>query len=314
MIRSLLMCYVLCMVFAMCKPMKKKSHIITEEPLSDVQHDDQKNFNYDHDAFLGHEEAQNFNQLSPEESRRRLGIIVDRIDENKDGFVTEVELRAWIKQAQLKHMHEGVDHQWKGLDKNKDGLITWEEYKTVTYGSYLDDPEADAMYNYSHMMARDERRFKVADTNGDMSLNREEFTTYLHPEEYARMREIVAQETIEDMDKDGDGLISIDEYIGDMWKPENKEAEPEWVATERQQFAEFRDKNKDGKMDREETLDWIIPSDYDHTDAEAKHLLHESDTSKDGKLTKEEILEKYELFVGSQATNYGEALMKHDEF
>lgn len=53
--------------------------------------------------------------------------------------------------------------------------------------------------------------------------------------------------------------------------------EPEWVATERQQFSEFRDKNHDGKMDKEETLDWILPSDYDHAEAEAKHLLHESD-------------------------------------
>lgn len=34
----------------------------------------------------------------------------------------------------------------------------------------------------------------------------------------------------------------------------------------------------------------------------------------DGKLTKEEIVEKYDLFVGSQATDFGEALVRHDEF
>lgn len=34
----------------------------------------------------------------------------------------------------------------------------------------------------------------------------------------------------------------------------------------------------------------------------------------DGKLTKEEILDKYDLFVGSQATDFGEALTRHDEF
>lgn len=65
-----------------------------------------------------------------------------------------------------------------------------------------------------------------------------------------------------------------------MWSPENDKEEPEWVATERQQFSEYRDKNKDGKMDKEETLDWIIPSDYNHAEAEAKHLLHESDANK----------------------------------
>ena len=34
----------------------------------------------------------------------------------------------------------------------------------------------------------------------------------------------------------------------------------------------------------------------------------------DGELTKEEILEKHDAFVGSQATDFGEALTRHDEF
>lgn len=34
----------------------------------------------------------------------------------------------------------------------------------------------------------------------------------------------------------------------------------------------------------------------------------------DKKLTKDEIINKYDLFVGSQATDFGEALNRHDEF
>lgn len=34
----------------------------------------------------------------------------------------------------------------------------------------------------------------------------------------------------------------------------------------------------------------------------------------DGKLTREEIVDKSDLFVGSQATDFGEALVRHDEF
>jgi len=34
----------------------------------------------------------------------------------------------------------------------------------------------------------------------------------------------------------------------------------------------------------------------------------------DNELSKEEIMEHHEVFVGSQATNYGDALYKHDEF
>ena len=42
--------------------------------------------------------------------------------------------------------------------------------------------------------------------------------------------------------------------------------------------------------------------------------VFESDSDGDQKLTKEEILNKYDLFVGSQATDFGEALNRHDEF
>lgn len=126
---------------------------------------------------------------------------------------------------------------------------------------------------------------------------------------------------MEDIDKNGDGLIDLDEYIGeagdfhavsflivdkcwdnnyvqdlchrrtlkqqiflivigDMYNQEGDATEPEWVKTERDQFTEFRDKNKDGKMDKDETRDWILPNDYDHAEAEAKHLVYESDTDK----------------------------------
>lgn len=59
--------------------------------------------------------------------------------------------------------------------------------------------------------------------------------------------------------------------------------------------------------------DWILPDNFDHAEAESRHLIYESDSDADGKLTKEEILAKYDLFVGSQATDFGEAIMKHDE-
>ncbi|KAM9334788.1 calumenin-A [Symphorus nematophorus] len=312
MLRPLLMCFVLCVVSGSSKPTEKKSRV-HDQPLSHLEHDDEKNYDYDHEAFLGEEEAKTFDQLPPDESKRRLGIMVDKIDSNNDGFVSEDELKLWIKEAQKKHIYNNVEHQWKDFDLNNDGLISWDEYKNVTYGSYLEDP-VDSQYNYTHMMARDERRFRVADRNGDMITDKQEFTAFLHPEDEERMKDIVVQETIEDIDKNGDGLIDLQEYIGDMYTPEDGEADPEWVESERQQFKEFRDKNHDGKMDKEETLDWILPSDYDHAEAEAKHLLHESDANQDGKLTKQEILEKYDVFVGSQVTDFGEALLLHDEF
>ena len=86
------------------------------------------------------------------------------------------------------------------------------------------------------------------------------------------------------------------------------------MASEREQFQKYRDRNQDGVMDLVEVRAWIIPPDYDHSEAEAKHLVFEADEDHDNLLTKDEILEKYDLFVGSQATDFGEALTRHDEF
>ncbi|KAL0618061.1 Calumenin [Plecturocebus cupreus] len=121
------------------------------------------------------------------------GYVLDKIDADKDGFVTEGELRSWIKHAQKKYIYDNVENQWQEFDMNQDGLISWDEYRNVTYGTYLDDPDPDDGFNYKQMMVRDERRFKMADKDGDLIATKEEFTAFLHPEEYDYMKDIVVQ-------------------------------------------------------------------------------------------------------------------------
>uniref|UniRef100_A0A8C4R1G7 Reticulocalbin-3 n=1 Tax=Eptatretus burgeri TaxID=7764 RepID=A0A8C4R1G7_EPTBU len=294
--------------------LRGKDRIVHDEVLSEKPHDDSLSHDYDHEAFLGAEEARTFDQLSPDESKARLSKLVDKIDGDGDGLVIESELKHWIKQIQKRYVLDDVQRHWKEYDMNKDNHISWEEYRNTTYGFYIENEESEDGFDYHKMMARDERRFKMADRDGDLRMTQEEFSAFLHPEEHSHMIDIVITETIEDIDKNGDGAIDINEYIGDMYSPNDDAEEPDWVRTEREQFHEFRDKNKDGKMDREETRNWILPPDYDHAEIEAKHLVFESDINEDGKLTKQEILDKYDVFVGSQATNYGEALKRHEEF
>lgn len=64
-------------------------------------------------------------------------IIVDKIDSDKDGLVSEEELKVWIKHGQKKHIYESAARQWSDFDIDHDGQISWVEYKNVTYGSYL---------------------------------------------------------------------------------------------------------------------------------------------------------------------------------
>lgn len=59
--------------------------------------DGEHNSEFDHEAILGSvKAAEEFDQLTPEESKRRLRILVEKMDLNKDGFIDRHELKAHI--------------------------------------------------------------------------------------------------------------------------------------------------------------------------------------------------------------------------
>jgi len=67
-----------------------------------------------------------------------------------------------------------------------------------------------------------------------------------------------------------------------MWSEKDAEdsEEPDWVKLERRHFADYRDLNNDGFMDRDEVQQWISPPAFDHIKAEAEHLIFQSDADK----------------------------------
>ena len=64
-------------------------------------------------------------------------MLVERIDEDKDSYVTVEEMKKWIKHAQKRWIYDDVDRQWKSHDLNGDDMVSWEEYKNATYGYIL---------------------------------------------------------------------------------------------------------------------------------------------------------------------------------
>ncbi|XP_002133767.3 calumenin-B-like [Drosophila pseudoobscura] len=257
-------------------------------------------------------EARKFDNYSPEESKKRLGRIVDRIDEDNNGYLTLVELKNWITYTSRQYIENEVDRLWRRMNPNNHTGITWKTYEDTIYG-YATDFGRNVI-SYKSLINRDRRRWAVADNDLDGSLTLEEFSAFLHSEDHPRMRDVVLKEMYDDLDLDNNGKISLDEYIVDLYQPsEPDEQEPVWVSHERKVFAKFLDHNGDGYLSEAEVRQWIAPEGFDSTEKEAKHLLFEADVNQDEQLTKTEVLDKYDIFAGSQITGYGEALTRRDE-
>lgn len=305
----LLVTCVLCVTSITDPKQKEHDRVHEKVPLSHKQHysDEEEEHdhdpNYDHEAFLGEEEAHEYDELSPEESKEKLMAIVDKIDTNSDSYVSPLELKQWIDNVQKRSNIKDVEKLWEDLAPSG-GEITWEHYVEKTYGKDVSDA------NTKPLVAMDKNRWLAADTNKDGKLNKEEFTHFEHPEETEHMKDIVIQETMEAIDKDKDGFISLEEFLADNHEADDSPASKEAVT---KKFKNMLDLNKDNKLDRDEVRRWEFPDGYKHViEDEVAHIFREVDANKDGKLSKDEIDSKYDIFVASKATNYGDSLT-HDE-
>lgn len=290
------------------RPHQHKDDLTEEEHLVDGEH----NPDYDHEAFLG-DMKDEFDHISPDEAKRRLKLLISKVDSDSDNYVTAEELKKWVKTVFLKKMLSGMESDVKEKDKNNDGFISWDEFMKDSYG---DEPVNEDDEEMKKMVERDRKHYDVADTDKDGKLSANEFGGFLHPEGNPDMQALNAQETLEDMDKDKDGKLDLEEFLGEYKDPESDggDEEPEWVKEETDRFTKELDKDGDGKLNHEELRAWINPdTDATIVDEEVKHLIHESDDDKDGKLSIEEVISHHDVFTGSEATDYGQALPKHKD-
>ncbi|XP_069467025.1 reticulocalbin-2 isoform X2 [Ambystoma mexicanum] len=285
----------------------------SEEHYVDGEHDPK----YDREAFLGGEEdAEEFIKLSPDEQIKRLKGVIKKIDTDGDGFLTEVEVGAWIQKSFKHYRDEDAKQQFMEYDRDGDGLVSWEEYNFQMYDRVLDFDENTALdddeeESFRQIYLKDKKRFEHADRDGQAGLNVTEFTDFEHPEETEHMTEFVIDGALEEHDKDGDGFVSLEEFLGDYRRDPEAKDDPEWIIVEKDRFVHDYDKDGDGKLNPEELLSWIVPNNEGIAQEEAIHVIEEIDMDDDGKVTEAEIIENLDLFLTSEATDFGRQL--HDE-
>ncbi|XP_013789368.1 reticulocalbin-2-like [Limulus polyphemus] len=275
---------------------------------------------FDHEAVIGNRhDAEEYDHLSPEESKKRLGILVQKMDKDGDGFVDKKELTKWILRSFKMLTEEEGEERLEEEDENEDGKVTWEEHMAEAFGIDPEDDDEDEIPDpleaaeEHQMMQEDRALFKAADLNGDGILDKSEFSAFANPEEFVHMHQVLYEQTMVKRDKNKDGYLSLEEFLSDgSGKPPAVGSESYLV--EKDHFENEYDVNHDGKLEKAEVLKWLLPDNDEVAENEAVHLIKESDDDKDGKLSIQEILDHHDTFVGSEATDFGEHLYNTHKF
>ncbi|XP_053213339.1 reticulocalbin-2-like [Panonychus citri] len=274
--------------------------------------DGSHNPEYDHQAILGSKkEAAEFDELSPEEAKRRLKTLVKTaIDADSNGYVEKDELIDWVIRSFESLAFEEGSESFAEEDTDKDGYVSWDEHINYNF-----DAEELKFKDTNGMISEDKILFKTADKNKDERLDVVEFSAFYTPEDHIHMHDALHEITMNKKDKDNDGYLSFVEFIRDD-HGKVPEVSSETYIIEKERFENDFDLDKDGKLDKKEVLIWLVPDNRETAISEAEHLLSTCDDNSDGKLSIDEIVNHHDVFVGSEATSFGDHLHKikpHDE-
>nr|XP_002129310.1 reticulocalbin-2 [Ciona intestinalis] len=257
--------------------------------------------------------------LPPEEQKSRLKSLVEKkMDVNQDGFIDAKELHSWTLKAFDSFENDDAKEEFSMVDVDKDGAVSWREHSDDAHGKGYGEespefanPEAEEGIEKKETYLKDKKIFAAADRDGNEILDLMEYFNFKHPRRNPETSQVLIEDKLESLDANKNGGIDLEEYLKDTKNADEDEALAE---SETERFGEL-DGDGDGVLRGSELLQWIDPDNSEEADDEADHLMTESDKDEDGKLSPDEIVNNHELWVESDATDYGRQLMlNHDEF
>jgi len=239
--------------------------------------------------------------LDPSE-RQWLKTLFKKADTTADGLLSLHELTFGIHQSVGKHVQQAMrsnPRTFFSLDKiNHNGQVEWEEWLArfnKEHGIQSDRPQ-DLSRGLKEKLAAAKAAWSEAARSNPDALNIDEFLSFAHPESSHSALAQQMEELIGRYDLDGDGKVSLQEYLQDAFI----EFTPSEAEIRHRQFIDQIDANGDGQADRRELLTFLDPKHISQSKSEAIRLISLADLDGDGFLEWNELNEQAQEFLDSK--------------
>lgn len=125
--------------------------------------------------------------------------VFDKYDANKDGKISLAEYREALRGTCHDDVAAATRRMFETADKDGDGFIEFEEFVEVNAGV---------------RMAEIKSAFRVFDVDGDGRISAEELAEVLRKiGGFGECDVVACRKMVKGVDKDGDGLIDMDEFV-----------------------------------------------------------------------------------------------------
>lgn len=312
---------------------KDENEILPPDHLNGVkmEMDGHLNKDFHQEVFLGKEMEEFDEDSEPRRNRKKLMEIFAKVDFNKDHSVSAKEMQRWIMEKTEEHFQEAMvenKNSFRAVDPDKDGHVTWDEYRVKFLASKgFDEKEiAEKIRNNEDLKLDEEtqevleslkdRWFQADNPPADQLLNEEEFLSFLHPEHSRGMLKYMVKEIVRDLDQDGDKKLTLSEFIslpvGTVENQQAQDIDDDWVKERKKEFEEVIDSDRDGIVTMEELEEYMDPMNEHNALNEAKQMIAVADENQNRSLELDEILKYSEYFTGSKLMDYARNV--HEEF
>lgn len=184
------------------------------------------------------------------------------IDTDKDSHIQLHELFILVKEMHNEVLKEELEEIFKEVDHNSDGDVTWNEYiysyvKQTENDISLDIDKANFSTVSDTKFEIDQLIFEAADKDWSRGLDFYEFFLFVYPEKENWMLELLHKKCLLKYDLNKDLKISFVEFID---KKKYDIDTTRYIETYIHLFNDVYDKNKNGELDENEIMDWILPN------------------------------------------------------